>query len=45
MIAFHLTFLCWLFNHGEPLWTVREKGVGFTCPDCQAFRASKALKV
>jgi hypothetical protein len=38
-----LTLWCWLGSHAEPLWSVRSRGVGFVCPDCQRFRVSRVL--
>lgn len=38
-----LTLFCWIGAHAEPLWTVRAYGSGWTCPDCQRFRASRVL--
>lgn len=40
----YLTWICWLFNHPEPLWAVTPKGVGFRCPGCQRVRVSPVLE-
>lgn len=39
----YLTWVCALFGHDEPLWSVRATGVGFHCPTCHRFRVSPVL--